>query len=106
MYIEDKTTGEAWIGRVTSSKSGKTVYYKGRAFSRTTQHGGANYSDPDSNDPDTHTSDPYWISGPKKNGGDRLFGNQPVHIDDDVRVEYWTDIRQAPDRCQESDASR
>ena len=35
MYIEDKSNGlvgEARIGRVTFSKSGKTIYYKGKSF--------------------------------------------------------------------------
>ena len=35
MYIEDKSgglVGPARIGRVTFSKSGKTIYYRGRSF--------------------------------------------------------------------------
>lgn len=36
----------------------------------------------------------YWISGCKKDGNDRLYGERlPVYIDEDVREEYWTEIR-------------
>ena len=38
----------------------------------------------------------FWISGPKKAGGDRhpLEASGPVIIDDDVAEEYWNEIRQ------------
>jgi len=40
-------------------------------------------------------------------GADRLYnGADPVHIDDDVRVEYWTTIRNAPERADETIANR
>ncbi|TBO42088.1 hypothetical protein [Pedobacter kyonggii] len=39
----------------------------------------------------------YWISGCKKDGDDRLYGERiPIHIDEDVREEYWKDIRNRP----------
>lgn len=39
----------------------------------------------------------YWISGPKRDGSDRLYGERlPIEIDDDVRVEYWTTLRGLP----------
>jgi hypothetical protein len=38
----------------------------------------------------------YWVSGPKKRGGDRLYGGI-VEIDADSRVEYWTKIRRKPE---------
>jgi hypothetical protein len=42
--------------------------------------------------------DVYWISGPNKDGSDRLFGHQPViQVDEDVRKEYWTAIRNMPE---------
>jgi hypothetical protein len=40
----------------------------------------------------------YWISGPKKNGEDGLYGPRPTPIDQDVREEYWTKIRKLPDK--------
>ena len=89
MYIEYKgegLTGPARIGRVTFSKSGKTLYYRGKAFQRFKGFK-ANYFDVES-------GEHYWISGPKRNGGDALYAtNIPVEIDDDVREEYWTKIR-------------
>lgn len=104
MYIENKTdglSGPARIGRVTFSKSGRTLRYAGLEF-RTMDGRGfkANYWD-------VATGDEYWISGCKKAGGDRRYGERvPVVIDDDVRVEYWTTIRTAPERQTETDASR
>jgi hypothetical protein len=42
--------------------------------------------------------DEYWISGPRRDGQDRLYAsNLPVEVDEDVREEYWTDIRKRPD---------
>ncbi|MCB2377792.1 hypothetical protein LGH70_09380 [Hymenobacter sp. BT635] len=91
MYMECKTgelSGEARIGRVTFTKSGLGIRYQGRLFLR----GGSeklygNYFDEES-------GAEYWISGCKKDGTDRLFGNQPVAIDEDARDEYWNLIRQ------------
>jgi hypothetical protein len=104
MYIESKAdarTGEARIGRVTFSKTGQTLYYRDRAF-RSLK--GAGFK---SNHYDVATGDEYWISGPKRNGADRLYGEPiSVEIDDDVREEYWTTIRRAPGRAKESIANR
>jgi hypothetical protein len=102
MYIEckaGKLTGEGRIGRVTFSKTWKTVYYQGRAFQRMVRGGfKSNYYDKE-------TGVDYWISGPKKNGDDRLYGgNVPVLIDDDIREEYWCTIRNQPDRKHETKA--
>jgi hypothetical protein len=93
MYIEDKSdqlVGPARIGRVTFSKTGKSLYYKGRTFQSLKGSGfKANYFDVDS-------GDHFWISGPKKNGADGLYGPRPTPIDADVREEYWTKIRNLP----------
>lgn len=94
MYIELKSgqndSGPAWIGRVTFSQTGKTIYYRGRAFQSCKGSGiGANYFDVES-------GEEYWISGPKKNGQDRHWaGGGPIHIDLDVIEEYWRDIRRS-----------
>lgn len=37
----------------------------------------------------------FGFRGPKKNGTDKLYGGV-VQIDDDVREEYWTRIRNLP----------
>lgn len=91
MYIENKSTGlegDARIGRVTFSKTGKTIYYQGKSFRTLAGQGfKANYFD-------TRTGEEYWISGPHKDGQDRLYGGlRGVVIDEDVAEEYWRDIR-------------
>ena len=96
MYIEDKSGGlaggEARIGRVTFSKSGSTIYYGGKSFKSLKGGYKANYYD-------VETSDEYWISGPRRDGADRLYSERiAVHIDDDVREEYWLKIRELPDK--------
>jgi len=91
MYIEKKAgglTGPARIGRVTFSKTGKTLYYRGRTFQSLKGRGFK------SNFYDIETNEDYWISGPRKDGADRLYGERdPVEIDADVEREYWRDIR-------------
>ena len=91
MYIEDKSEGldgPARIGRVTFSKSGRSIHYGGRTFQSLDGSGfKANYFDVES-------GDHFWISGPRKDGADRLYGgSKPVEIDADVEREYWRDIR-------------
>jgi hypothetical protein len=97
MYIErkaDSLMGEARIGRVHCSKSGRTLYYWGLSF-RPVQ--GYKY-----NHRCVETQEPYWISGCRHDGWDRLYGERiPIYIDDDVREEYWTAIRRAPERKDE-----
>ena len=97
MYIESKgggLTGPGRVGRVTFSKTRSTIYYQGRSFRRVRgfKH---NYEE-------METSEPYWISGPKRNGGDALYGgSSPVEIDEDVREDYWRDIRRQPEKVHE-----
>ena len=99
MYIERKAgslTGNARIGRVTFSKTGKTLYYQGQTFKSLK---GAGFK---SNHYDLESGENYWISGPRKDGADRLYGGSvPVEIDPDVRVEYWRDIRRQPSKIKE-----
>ena len=105
MYIEGKAeglTGPARIGRVTFSKTGGTIYYAGRTFQSLKGKGfKANYYD-------IETGEEYWISGPRKDGEDRLYAGQslPVEIDDDVREEYWIEIRGLPERRTQTIANR
>lgn len=92
MYIESKAdglNGPARIGRVTFSKTGRSISYRGRSFqSLDGKASKANYAD-------VETGEQFWISGPRKDGKDRLYPSSamPVEIDDDVRDEYWTSIR-------------
>jgi hypothetical protein len=105
MYVESKAsglTGEARIGRVSFSKTGRTLYYRGHAFRSLKGGGGlkANYYD-------VATGDEYWISGPKRDGSDRLYGERtPIEIDDDVRDEYWAEVRGDPRRAKQAVANR
>ncbi len=102
MYIECKAgslTGSARIGRVRFSKSGRTLYYRGLTFQSLK---GAGFK---SNYYCVETGDDYWISGPKRRGGDRMYGSVlPVEIDEDVRAEYWRDIRGQPERTDDDAA--
>jgi hypothetical protein len=101
MYIELKTQagghndrGPAYISRVTFSKTGKTIYWRGKTLQRGAM-GCGNYFD-------SETREEYWISGPKKNGEDRFpWAGEKVSIDPDVRQEYWTEIRKQPERTRE-----
>ena len=44
----------------------------------------------------------YWISGPKRDGSDRLYGERvAVEIDEDVREEYGREVRGLPERVHE-----
>ena len=93
MYIEDKTNGligNARIGRVYFSKSGKTLYYRGLKFQSLKGSGfKANYYE-------TENGNEFWISGPRKDQNNRLYGgNKGVEIDNDIKEEYETIINNA-----------
>lgn len=94
MYIERKAgglTGPARVGRVRFSKTGATLYYRGQAFRSLKGQGFK------SNYVDVETGEDYWISGCRKDGADRLYGEHvPIEIDADIREEYWTRIRERP----------
>jgi hypothetical protein len=95
MYVERKAgqlEGAARIGRVSFSRTGGTLYYRGMTFQSLEGSGfKANYYEVESREE-------YWISGCKRDGSDRLYGGKtpPVEIDEDVREEYWTEIRREP----------
>ena len=92
MYVELKSgagdCGPARIGRVSFSKTGRTVYYNGKQLQAATGGGiRGNYFD-------VQTGDEYWVSGPKRDGTDRHWaGGGTVNIDADVAEEYWREIR-------------
>ena len=98
MYIEEKSgiaALEANIGKVFFSKTGKTLKYDGKEF-RSLKGSGykANYYD-------VETGEHYWISKCRKDGNDALY-KTTVHVDDEIREEYWTDIRNMPDRIAQA----
>lgn len=86
-YLELKSgqndQGPAWIARVKLSKSGRTVYFNGKALKRADGKGiSANYFD-------LETGEEYWVSGVKKNGQDRHWaGAGIVWIESGVVAEY------------------
>ena len=96
MYIEKKPglAGHARIGRVTFSASRKTLYYAGRKLQSLKGSGyKANYYNVDS-------GLEYWISKCRREGNDTLYPGI-IEIDEDVREEYWTQIRIEPERRTE-----
>ena len=79
-YIELKSNyshyGPAWIGLVFFSKTGKTIYFNGKAFQRigSSRIRGNFY--------DIETMEEYWISGVKKNMSDRhKLGNGKIQVE-------------------------
>lgn len=84
--------GTARIGRVTFTRTGSTLHYSGKSFQSLKGSGfKANYFC-------VETGEQYWISGPRRDGTDRLYKSDwPVQIDEDVREEYWTMIRKRPE---------
>lgn len=91
MYIENKAgglNGEGRIGWVEVSRSGRSYSYCGRRLHKTKS--GYKY-----NCLDEETGEAYWISGPRKDGADKLYGGI-VQIDEDARDEYWNTVRAMP----------
>lgn len=88
MFVENKADGEARIGWVVYSKTGKTLYYRGRTLAKV----GYGYK---YNCIDAESGEPYWVSGPHKDGNDLPYSGV-VEIDDDARETYWTEIRNQP----------
>lgn len=91
-YIELKSgfrdNGPAWIGIVEFSKSGRTLYFNGKAFKNLNALGreGGNYYDIKSNDE-------YWISGIKKDGTDRHWsGGGKISIDRNILNLYLSKV--------------
>ena len=86
MYIErkgDGISGPARIGRVTFSKSGRSLYYQGRRFQTLSGSGfKANYFDCES-------GEHYWFSGCKKRGGDRLYAGTIPMIESTALLDFF-----------------
>jgi hypothetical protein len=93
-YVELKTgysdNGPAWIGYVTPSKSGRTLFFNGRALMKLKgqrrDSDGGNYCD-------METRESFWVSGAKKNGQDRHWaGAGKVLIEAEAVSEYLETI--------------
>ena len=76
-YVELKSgysdNGPAWIGYVTPSKTGRTIYFNGRALMKLK---GQRRGDSGGNYCDMETGESFWVSGLKKNGQDRHCPNR------------------------------
>ena len=87
MYVENKDGDingvAARIGWVTFSKTGLTVYYRGRTLKRSKGRGiRGNYHD-------EQTGEEFWVSGLKKKGSNVHWAESAkVMIDGDARDEY------------------
>tara|TARA_R110002033_G_scaffold170879_1_gene214648 strand:- start:1833 stop:2414 length:582 start_codon:yes stop_codon:yes gene_type:complete len=86
-YLELKSgfsdNGPAWIGLVSFSKSGKTIYFDGKAFQSLNGMGiNGNYFD-------IENGDEYWISGVKKDMTDRhKFGGGKIFVEKRILNNY------------------
>src|SRR5215475_13505526 len=93
-YVELKSghsdNGPAWIGYVTPSKTGRTLYFNGRGLmklkgQRRGQSGG--------NFIDMETGESFWVSGVKKNGNDRHWaGSGKVLVEAAAVSDYLNTI--------------
>ncbi len=99
MYIARQDPGGAtqWarIGQVASSKTGRTLYYAGRELRGIGQPW---YRD-------AETGEFFHVQHARHDGLDRSEGRKRgsflVEIDEDVRQEYWTEVRGEPDRVHQ-----
>ena len=84
-YIELKTgyhdNGPAWIARVKESKSGRTIYFNGRALKRANL-GAGNFFD-------IETHEAFWVSGVKRDGTDRHWAGSGKILVEAAAVEEY-----------------
>jgi hypothetical protein len=93
-YIELKSghsdNGPAWIGYVTSSKTGRTLYFDGRGLMKLK---GQRRGSMGGNYVDMETGESFWTSGVKKNGEDRHWaGSGKVLVEAIAVSEYLQTI--------------
>lgn len=93
-YIELKSghsdNGPAWIGYVSTSKTGRTVYFDGRGLMKLK---GQRRGESGGNYVDMETGESFWVSGVKKNGEDRHWaGSGKVLVEAAAVSEYLQTI--------------
>ena len=93
-YIELKSghsdNGPAWIVYVTSSKTGRTLYFDGRGLMKLK---GQRRGDSGGNYVDMETGESFWVSGVKKNAEDRHWaGSGKVLVEATAVSEYLQTI--------------
>jgi hypothetical protein len=75
--------GPAWIARVQTSRSGRTLYFNGRALKRAIGGGVVG------NHFDLQSGEEYWVSGVNRAGSNRHWaGSGPVMIEESAVKEY------------------
>jgi hypothetical protein len=89
-YIELKSgysdNGPAWIGYVSESKSGRTLYFNGRGLMKMK---GQRRGDAGGNYVDMESGESFWVSGVKKNGRDRHWaGSGKILIEGSAVTDY------------------
>jgi hypothetical protein len=89
-YVELKSgysdNGPAWIGYVTPSKSGRTLYFNGRGLRKLK---GQRRGDAGGNYIDMESGEFFWVSRVKKNGEDRHWaGSGKVQVEAAAIEEY------------------
>ena len=110
-YIELKSghsdNGPAWIGYVSASKTGRTVYFDGRGLMKLK---GQRRGESGGNYVHMETGESFWVSGVKKNGEDRHWaGSGKVLVEAAAVSEYLQTIEaKALDkaRCEITDSIR
>jgi hypothetical protein len=110
-YVELKSghsdNGPAWIGYVTPSNTGRTLYFNGRGLMKLKGQrrgaSGGNYID-------IETGESFWVSGVKKNGQDRHWaGSGKVLVEAMALQDYLTAIGSKTldrSRCEITDTIR
>jgi hypothetical protein len=93
-YVELKSghsdNGPAWIGYVTPSKTGRTLYFNGRGLMKLK---GQRRGDSGGNYIDMETGESFWISSVKKNGEDRHWaGSGKVLVEAAAASDYLKTI--------------
>lgn len=95
-YVELKSghsdNGPAWIGYVTPSKSGRTLYFNGRGLMKLK---GQRRGDSGGNYIDMETGESFWVSGVKKNGQDRHRAGSGKVLVEAAAVSDYLDILHA-----------
>ena len=98
-YIELKTgyndNGPAWIARVKVSKSGRTIYFDGRALKQGAVCAG--------NFVDIETRETFWVSGVKRDGTDRHWAGSGKIFVEAAAVEEYLAIVGRPELRNRSD---
>jgi hypothetical protein len=89
-YIELKSghadNGPVWIGYVTPSKTGRTLYFNGRGLMKLK---GQRRGESGGNYVDMETGESFWVSGVKKKGQDRHWaGSGKVLIEAAALSDY------------------